>query len=192
MAQNANSLTLWKLPLFFMFFAQQGRLVLSAVRRCNFSTEIPSWPYPIYASERLHDRKSIFVAHASALPNDTMFPLFLEMLTASPKLKKATHCMYAYRTQSSSSISKSKVVTGQHDGGESGSGNHLARLLEVTGCENTVLVVSRWYGGVQLGGDRWRRITEVSKEALDKGGFLKREKEVETTGEKNKKSRKRK
>ncbi|KAF9073474.1 ribosomal protein S5 domain 2-type protein, partial [Rhodocollybia butyracea] len=129
---------------------------------------------PIYSSDRLHDRKSIFVAHASMLPKDTMFPLFLDVLTASPKLKKATHCMYAYRTSqcSTTSISKSKFITGQHDGGESGSGNHLARLLDVTGCENTVVVVSRWYGGVQLGGDRWRRITEVAKEALGKGGFL--------------------
>ncbi|KAJ3800240.1 ribosomal protein S5 domain 2-type protein [Lentinula aff. detonsa] len=139
----------------FLFARQRIGFVF---QRCNYSTAIPEWPYPIYASERLHDRKSIFVAHASRLPNDALFPLFLEVLTASPKLKKATHCMYAYR---------------QHDGGESGSGNHLARLLDVTGCENTVVVVSRWYGGVQLGGDRWRRITHVAKEALDKGGFCK-------------------
>ncbi|KAJ3933019.1 MAG: ribosomal protein S5 domain 2-type protein [Lentinula lateritia] len=174
-----------------LFFARQ-RLTFIIQRR-NLSTEIAnssSWPYPIYASERLHDRKSIFVAHASRLPNDSLFPLFLEVLTASPKLKKATHCMYAYRTsepQSSTSHSKSKLITGQHDGGESGSGNHLARLLDVTGCENTVVVCSRWYGGVQLGGDRWRRITHVAKEALDKGGFCGMRDEADRVSERPKK-----
>ncbi|KAJ3986754.1 ribosomal protein S5 domain 2-type protein [Lentinula detonsa] len=175
----------------FLFARQRIGFVF---QRCNYSTAIPEWPYPIYASERLHDRKSIFVAHASRLPNDALFPLFLEVLTASPKLKKATHCMYAYRTselQCSTSNSKSTMITGQHDGGESGSGNHLARLLDVTGCENTVVVVSRWYGGVQLGGDRWRRITHVAKEALDKGGFCKSRDEASgTTQGSNKKKRK--
>ncbi|KAJ3843569.1 ribosomal protein S5 domain 2-type protein [Lentinula raphanica] len=158
-----------------MFFCPRQRIT-SLVRRHHFSTSMAEWPYPIYSSERLHDRKSIFLAHASHLPNNTMLPLFLEVLTTSPKLKKATHCMYAYRTseaepEPSAANPNSKTVTGQHDGGENGSGNQLARLLDVTGCENTVVVVSRWYGGVQLGGDRWRRISHVAKEALDKGGF---------------------
>ncbi|KAF5388841.1 hypothetical protein D9757_005604 [Collybiopsis confluens] len=118
----------------------------------TFSSSIP-----VYASERIHDRKSTFVAHASVLPSAEQLPMFLTVLTASPKLKKATH---------------SQAVVGQHDGGESGSGSHLARLLDRTKCENTVVVVSRWYGGVHLGGGRWRRITEVAKEALAKGGFL--------------------
>ncbi|KIK68978.1 hypothetical protein GYMLUDRAFT_629310 [Collybiopsis luxurians FD-317 M1] len=178
-------------------FARQFTIRL--IRNRKFSTESPDrvWPYPIYASERLYDRKSIFVAHASALPSATQLPLFLELLTASPKLKKATHCMYAYRTSNSqSSITcnskSSKVVTGQHDGGESGSGNHLARLLDVTRCENTIIVVSRWYGGVQLGADRWRRITEVAKEALTKGGFLNQGERREPEKESKKKGRKRK
>ncbi|KAJ4483731.1 ribosomal protein S5 domain 2-type protein [Lentinula aciculospora] len=179
-----------------MFFLARQRPRFLIQRR-NLSTEIADWPYSIHASERLHDRKSIFVAHASTLPSNTLLPLFLEVLTASPKLKKATHCMYAYRTSRSStsisSSSKSEQVTGQHDGGESGSGNYLARLLDVTGCENTVVVVSRWYGGVQLGGDRWRRITHVAKEALDKGGFCGgKDKTNEATGSPKKKTTKKK
>ncbi|KAJ3964791.1 hypothetical protein EV361DRAFT_25721 [Lentinula raphanica] len=130
-----------------MFFCPRKRIT-SLVRRHHFSTSMAEWPYPIYSSERLHDRKSIFLAHASHLPNNTMLPLFLEVLTTSPKLKKATHCMYAYRTseaepEPSAANPNSKIVTGQHDGGENGSGNQLARLLDVTSCENTIVVVSR-------------------------------------------------
>jgi putative IMPACT (imprinted ancient) family translation regulator len=76
--------------------------------------------------------------------------------------------MYAYRTADPSS---SQPVLGQNDGGESGSGDRLARLLELSRCSNTVIVVSRWYGGIKLGSDRWRLISRVANQALDCGGF---------------------
>ena len=78
--------------------------------------------------------------------------------------------MYAYRIADPSS---SQPVLGQNDGGESGSGDRLARLLELSGCSNTIIVVSRWYGGVKLGSDRWRLISSVANQALDCGGFKK-------------------
>lgn len=78
--------------------------------------------------------------------------------------------MYAYRTVGPSS---SQPFLGQSDGGESGSGDRLARLLELADCHNTVIVVSRWYGGVKLGSDRWRLISRVANQALDRGGFKK-------------------
>lgn len=76
--------------------------------------------------------------------------------------------MYAYR-----SSDEGKTVTGESDGGESGSGERLGRLLELSGCENVIVVVSRWYGGVPLGSDRWKRISEVAKEVLREGEFMK-------------------
>ncbi|KAJ7690697.1 ribosomal protein S5 domain 2-type protein [Mycena rosella] len=123
------------------------------------------WPHPLYASSRLTDRKSIFVAHASILSHPAYLPRFIEHLHALPRLnvKRATHCMYAYRAAG---------VAGQSDGGEGGSGDRLERLLRLTGCENVVVVVWRWYGGVKLGADRWKHISEVAREALDTGGFL--------------------
>lgn len=80
--------------------------------------------------------------------------------------------MYAYRT--SDEALSTIPTTGQHDGGESGSGDHLARLLDLSGCDDVVVVVSRWYGGVKLGSDRWKRISDVAKEALTRGGFVNR------------------
>lgn len=71
--------------------------------------------------------------------------------------------MYAYRAAG---------VAGQSDGGEGGSGDRLERLLRLNGCEDVVVVVWRWYGGVKLGADRWKRISGAAREALDAGGFL--------------------
>lgn len=161
---------------------------VSPLHHLTGSTSSSEWPHTIYASNRITDRKSVFLAHASTLPNPSSFPLFLAHLTALPALKRATHCMYAYRT---SNPVTSQPVLGQNDGGESGSGDKLARLLELAGCENTVVVVSRWYGGVQLGSDRWRLISGVANEALDHGGFKRPKQQLNDT-KKKLSSRKRK
>ncbi len=149
-----------------------------------------SWPHPIHASERITDRRSTFLAHATTLSSVDQLPAFLDYITSQPQLKRATHCMYAYRTfkqnpeerqsypngqktpaASAMPPTKATVLTGQKDGGESGSGDRLARLLQDTRSDNVVLVVSRWYGGIQLGNDRWKRINQVAKEALQRGNF---------------------
>lgn len=139
------------------------------------------WPHPIYASARTEAKKSIFVAHASRLPSASPASLrvFLDHLTAQPALKRATHCMYAWRvvsdtssdTYTPTSSNPSAILTGQNDGGENGAGERLARLLEATGCVNVVIVVSRWYGGVNLGSERWKMISGVAKDALARGDF---------------------
>lgn len=73
--------------------------------------------------------------------------------------------MYAYRASN-------PTCAGSDDGGESGSGERLERLLEMR-CPNAnvMVVVLRWYGGIKLGSDRWKYISRVAKEALDSGGF---------------------
>ncbi|KAJ7125022.1 ribosomal protein S5 domain 2-type protein [Mycena epipterygia] len=138
----------------------------SSISRLRTYTAAPphaNWPHPLHASSRLTDRKSVFLAHASILSHPDMLPRFLEHLRALPRLKRATHCMYAYRAAG---------VAAESDGGEGGSGERLGRLLRLTGCEDVVVVVWRWYGGVKLGADRWKRISEVAREALEDGGFL--------------------
>ncbi|KAJ7729540.1 ribosomal protein S5 domain 2-type protein [Mycena maculata] len=140
------------------------------------------WPHPLHTSSRLTDRKSIFLAHASILPAPTALPDLIEHLRALPRTnaKRATHCMYAYRAAG---------VAGQSDGGEGGSGDRLARLLRLSGCENVAVIVWRWYGGVKLGADRWKRISEVAREALDSGGFLVNQNGAEGQNKKRKKKK---
>lgn len=142
------------------------------VRLPSFLTRNKDWPHPIYASDRLRYRKSTFLAHASTLPTPLAFPAFINHLTGLSSLKRATLCMYAYRI--SDKLHSTISITGQHDGGENGSGERLSRLLESSECENVVVVVSRWYGGVKLGSNRWKRISDVAREALTRGGFVNR------------------
>lgn len=59
---------------------------------------------------------------------------------------------------------------------------------KIKDIRNVMLVVSRWYGGIMLHGDRFKHISNVGREALQIGGFL-----SDQGGKgKSKKSRKRK
>lgn len=80
--------------------------------------------HPITASERLVDRKSTFLAHAARLPEPSLFPAFLAEVKDRPELKRATHCMYAYKC-----LNENVASSGQNDGGESGSGEYLYRYV---------------------------------------------------------------
>ena len=117
----------------------------------------------------MRDRKSVFLAHASTLPAPSALSSFLDYLSSLATLKRATHRMYAYR------IVRDNInfATRHNDGGEKGSGERLSRLLEAAQCEDVIVVVSRWYGGVKLGSDRWKLISSVAKEVLSKGNFAK-------------------
>lgn len=41
------------------------------------------------------------------------------------------------------------------DDGEAAAGGRIAHLMQVMEVVNVLVVVSRWYGGVKLGPDRW-------------------------------------
>jgi len=45
-------------------------------------------------------------------------------------------------------------------------------LFQVMNVRNVMVVVSRWYGGVHLGPDRFRLINNAAKEVLEKGNFI--------------------
>ena len=107
----------------------------------------------------LHASK--FVGYASRLDHPDYAPSVIAHIAASPALKRASHLMWAYRTA---------LRTGAHDGGEHGAGARLERLLELRREQDVVVTVARWYGGVKLGSERWRCISDVAKQALDRLG----------------------
>jgi hypothetical protein len=92
-----------------------------------------------------------------------------ELLFNDKKVAKATHNMFAYRFHGEDST----LVHDNDDDGEKGSGAKLASLLEMSGAENVLVVVSRWYGGQLLGSARFKWIAGVARIGLVQGGFIK-------------------
>ena len=52
------------------------------------------------------------------------------------------------------------------DDGESGAGMVILRMMEREGMTDHVIIVTRWYGGKKLGGDRFRRVQDAVRAYL--------------------------
>ena len=87
----------------------------------------------------------------------------LEALLSDRKIARATHNIWAYRAGS---------VADNDDDGETAAGRLLAELLAMTGAVNVLCVVTRWYGGIHLGPDRFRHINNVARTLLVAEGFV--------------------
>jgi len=64
------------------------------------------------------------------------------------------------------------VYQDNDDDGESAAGGRLAHLLQILDIDNVLVVVTRYFGGIHLGPDRFKHINQAARNALDIGGFL--------------------
>ena len=74
---------------------------------------------------------------------------FLAELKSAKKFAKATHNTWAVL------LAEGPV---KNDDGETGAGAVILKMLEREGLRDHVVVVTRWYGGVHLGGDRFAHV----------------------------------
>ena len=85
----------------------------------------------------------------------------LQAIYADYRAARATHNVYAYRIQMGST-----VVEHFDDDGEFGAGHRLLELLQKQNIVNTMVCVTRWYGGKHLGPVRYQIITENAEQVL--------------------------
>lgn len=77
---------------------------------------------------------------------------FLKALKRDKKFAKATHNSWAVLLDDGTPL--------KGDDGESGAGMVILRMLERAELSGQVIVVTRWYGGKHLGGDRFRHVQD--------------------------------
>ena len=129
---------------------------------------VPPSDTPVFSSgEPFEDRRSVFQAHVAAVHSVAEAQAGIAWLKEDKKIGRATHNIVAYRITAGG-----RILQDNDDDGETAAGSRLAHLLEVLGVENVVVVVSRWYGGIQLGPDRFKHINSVARKALEAAGFL--------------------
>ncbi|KAG6897186.1 hypothetical protein C0992_003575 [Termitomyces sp. T32_za158] len=58
------------------------------------------------------------------------------------------------------------------DDGETAAGGRLAHLLQILEVNNVLVIVTRYFGGIHLGPDRFKHINQAARNALEIGGFL--------------------
>jgi putative IMPACT (imprinted ancient) family translation regulator len=82
---------------------------------------------------------------------------FLAALKKDRKFAKATHNTWGLWTAEGPL---------RNDDGESGAAAIILRMLEREGVRDQIFVVTRWYGGKHLGGDRFRHVQEAVRIGL--------------------------
>jgi hypothetical protein len=124
----------------------------AAAEGLDFTREVP-----VFHGEPLVDKKSAFQAHLGYISDVAQVADFLEYLQAYGKVASAAHNVLAYRVGPAQDFD---------DDGEHGAGKGLLFILQHMNFDNTVVVVSRWFGGIKLGPVRFKHINNVARSLL--------------------------
>lgn len=84
---------------------------------------------------------------------------FLRTLKREKKFAKATHNTWAVILSDGGPL--------KNDDGEAGAAAVILKMLEREGLTDCVVVVTRWYGGVHLGGDRFAHVVTCVRAFLE-------------------------
>jgi putative IMPACT (imprinted ancient) family translation regulator len=106
----------------------------------------------------ISDRGSKYAVSGGACASHGEAKAFIKELCRKKKFAKATHNTWAFQQDG---------VPVKNDDGESGAGMVIVRMLEREGLQNHIVVVTRWFGGKQLGGDRFRHVQNATRYYLD-------------------------
>lgn len=97
----------------------------------------------------LRDKGSRYAVSGGPVQGRAGAALFLTDLKRPKKFAKATHHSWA-------AVLGGEAV--KADDGEAGAGDVILRMIQREGLVDHIIVVTRWYGGVHLGGDRFAHI----------------------------------
>ncbi|KAL1022475.1 hypothetical protein UPYG_G00028190 [Umbra pygmaea] len=144
---------------------------------------------PIKHAGTITDRRSTFQSHLAPVVTPRQVRMVLDKLYENKKIASATHNIYAYRIYCEDQQS---FLQDCEDDGETAAGGRLLHLLQILDVRDVLVVVSRWYGGIQLGPDRFKHINNSARNVLVQEGYISHVDEATKAGGKNKKSKSKK
>ena len=112
----------------------------------------------IVLEDLIRDRGSRDAASAGPVRSRPEIEAFLATLCRRRKFAKATHHSWAAILSDGGPL--------KNDDGETGAGAVILKMLEREGVPDRIVVVTRWYGGVHLGGDRFAHSVTCTRAAL--------------------------
>ncbi len=110
----------------------------------------------------LTDRGSKYAVTGGPVTSRAEVDAVLAELKSDRRYAKATHNTWAAMLPSGGL---------KADDGEAGAGMVILRMMERVGVQNHVVIVTRWYGGKKLGGDRFRRVQDATRAYFDTIGI---------------------
>lgn len=125
---------------------------------------------PWTVAPTITEKKSVFLARVAHVSSPAQAKRYLaHLLATDKKAARATHNMTAWRIRGPNDTSYQDC----DDDGETAAGGRMLHLMQLMDVWDVMVVVTRWYGGIHLGPDRFRLINTAAREALVLGGFVK-------------------
>ena len=107
----------------------------------------------------ISDRGSKYAVSGGPVTSRAHVDEFLKALKRDKKFAKATHNTWAMVQADGTPL--------KGDDGEAGAGMVIVRMLERAELNDHIIVVTRWYGGKHLGGDRFRHVQDCVRAYLE-------------------------
>lgn len=108
------------------------------------------------------DRGSRYAVSGGPAASRTEIAEILAKLKKAKRFARATHHSWA------------AILSGdgvKDDDGESGAGDLILQMITRAGLNDHVIIVTRWYGGKHLGGDRFRHGIGAVRHYLEETGL---------------------
>ncbi|KAK3499925.1 ribosomal protein S5 domain 2-type protein [Neurospora hispaniola] len=120
--------------------------------------------------------KSTFIARCAPVASPQQAAQYLQHLLASDKrVRAATHNITAWRIRGPNGTSFQDC----DDDGETAAGGRLLHLMQLMDLWDTMVVVTRWYGGQKLGPRRFALINGAARDAFVRAGLVDEENKQE-------------
>eukprot|EP00758_Cryptobia_borreli_P019335 Tbor_TRINITY_DN8348_c0_g1::TRINITY_DN8348_c0_g1_i1::g.21107::m.21107 len=117
----------------------------------------------ILRGEIISDRKSKFLAHIARVSSIKEVEEVVSEIRSNKWIASAHHpSIYAYRFIDSKGI----LSQDSEDDGETAASKKILFIMEKCNVVGYVVIVTRWFGGILLGPDRFKHIMGCAKQAL--------------------------
>lgn len=144
--------------------ARSGYHVTAAAAALDLGPE-PPW----VLSDPVVEMRSTFLARCAAVTSPDQATQFVQHLLASDKrVRSATHNITAWRIRGPNGTSFQDC----DDDGETAAGGRLLHLMQLMDLWDSMVVVTRWYGGQKLGPRRFALINAAARDAFVKAGLV--------------------
>jgi hypothetical protein len=137
--------------------------------------DLPPWT----TSDVVIELKSVFVARSAPVSSPEQAKQYLQhLLDSDKKVRSATHNITAWRIKGGNGVTFQDC----DDDGETAAGGRVLHLMQLMDLWDVMVVVTRWYGGHQLGPKRFSIINTVARDAFVKAGLVKEETSTKKKG----------
>ena len=124
--------------------------------------KIPKKDFVVF-DKIIKDRGSVYSVSIGAVESrDDVKNILKKVKNYNKKFQKATHHSYAVRISRDRTFYETKS-----DDGETGAGNVILNIIKKKRFTNTIVCVTRWFGGIKLESDRFKHIQDATIFALE-------------------------